>query len=139
MMRRDAPNPFLATLKVFVIWVSLGMALGLKPFLDHMDNAGGEALVFLAMGLTLGIVGGLIFTVLYRAQLRHGAPTRLQAVLTGVAAASVFVVINGVQAMFLGGTAGTNSDIVACALVLITGGVAGLLADVVTRSRVNGS
>lgn len=124
-----------AMLKSFAVWVCLGFALGLKVYLDHAESAGGEAVVFLAMGLMFGATGGLIFNILYRVQLRHGYPTNLQAVLTGLSAASVFVGINALQAA-IDPTVGSkgNSDLVATAVVLAASGMAGLLAGILLKA-----
>ena len=130
--QRRQPGPplsWLAILKAFAVWVLIGFALGLKPYLDHVESAGGEAVVFLAMGFMFGATGGFIFNVLYRLQSRHSHPTHLQAVLTGISAASVFVMINAVQAAIVPAVGSTgNADLVASAVVLAVGGVAGLLS-----------
>jgi hypothetical protein len=95
--------------------------------------------VFLVMGLLFGVTGGVVFNLLYRFQSRHCSPTQLQAALTGISAASVFVVINAVQATVASGerSNGGSSDLVASAVVLTLGGVAyivaGRLLKVATR------
>ncbi len=126
---------WMAMLKSSTVWVLLGFALGLKPYLDHVDNSGVEAVVFLVMGLMFGVIGGFAFNLLFRLQFRHGAFTPLQAALTGVSAASVFIIINAVQAAFASGEGSKgSSDLIASAVVLALGGVAGLFSGALLKT-----
>lgn len=124
-----------ACAKVFLLWLAIGLVIGLKPFLDGLES-GGEAIVLLTMSLLFGAIGGVVFVALAWVQSRVTLLTLARAALTGLVAAGAFVLVNVAQGALLTDHApGRSSDAMIALMLLGVGLVAGTISRELLKSR----
>lgn len=113
--------PRLRPLWAVLLWVAAGTVAGLIPYYLKRESMGGEALAYAATGVLFGLVGGIVFALLYSAQSRRASVSQLQMALTGVAAAGAFVVFSAARVLLSSDHGAASFDLVLDGVQLVLG------------------